>query len=226
MTMIRTALATLALLALPATSAFGAVIFYDNEGGFLAQMTGAGYVLEGLETFEENNLPENSVLGMTGPVCGGIPWVDGNGQGFPTGLDQLNLCISSVGGDGSIALLTNGFFGAVTDVLGANTFVDSTNMEFQNGITAGVGFIVTDLLSFYGSDITVYDTSNNVIGTTVSATGRAFVGVYSDVAIGYINVAAQNGGGEMLDDIQMYNIPGPAALSLLALAGLARRRRR
>lgn len=223
--MIRTSLAVLTLVALPATSAVGAVIFYDNEGDFLAQMTGAGYVLEGLETFEENNLPDNSVLGMAGPVCGGIPWVDGNGQGFPTGLDQLNLCISSTG-VGDIALLTNGFFGAVTDVLGANTFVDSTNMEFQNGITAGVGFIVTDLLNLGGSDITVYDTSNNVIGTSVSAAGRAFVGVYSDVAIGYVNIAAQNGGGEMLDDIQMYNIPGPAALSLLALAGLARRRRR
>ena len=224
--MIRSALAMVAIAAIPATSALGAVIFYDNDGDFLTQMGSAGYLFEGLETFEENNMPDNSVLGQAGPVCGGIPWVDGNGQGFPTGLDQMNLCISSPEGDGTIALLTNGFFGAVTDVLGANTFLDSTNMEFQNGITAGVGFIVTDLLNFAASDITVYDTSNNVIGTYASQTGRAFVGVYSDEAIGYINIAAQGGGGEMLDDIQMYNIPGPAALSLLALAGLARRRRR
>ena len=223
--MIRSALAMVAIAAIPATSALGAVIFYDNDGDFLAQMGSAGYLFEGLETFEENNMPDNSVLGQAGPVCGGIPWVDGNGQGFPTGLDQMNLCISSTG-VGDIALLTNGFFGAVTDVLGANTFLDSTNMEFQNGITAGVGFIVTDLLNFAASDITVYDTSNNVIGTTVSSAGRAFVGIYSDAAIGYVNIAAQGGGGEMLDDIQMYNIPGPAALSLLALAGLARRRRR
>ena len=223
--MIRSALAMVAIAAIPATSALGAVIFYDNDGDFLAQMGSAGYLFEGLETFEENNMPDNAVLGQAGPVCGGIPWVDGNGQGFPTGLDQMNLCISSTG-VGDIALLTNGFFGAVTDVLGANTFLDSTNMEFQNGITAGVGFIVTDLLNFAASDITVYDTSNNVIGTTVSSAGRAFVGIYSDAAIGYVNIAAQGGGGEMLDDIQMYNIPGPAALSLLALAGLARRRRR
>jgi hypothetical protein len=223
--MIRSALAMLAIAAVPATASFGAVIFYDNEGDFLAQMTNAGYAFEGTETFEENNLADNNVLGMPGPVCGGVPWVDGGGNGFPTGLDELNLCISATG-TGDIALLTNGFFGAITDNLGANTFVDTTNMEFQNGVTAGVGFIVTDLLNLGGSNITVYDTSNNVIGTTTSAAGRAYVGVYSDVAIGYINVAALNDGGEMLDDISMYNIPGPASLGLLALAGLARRRRR
>jgi hypothetical protein len=223
--MIRATLAFLAIAALPATSAVGAVIFYDNEADFLTQMGNVGYAFEGLETFEENNLSDNNVLGMPGPVCGGVPWVDGGGNGFPTGLDELNLCISATG-TGDIALLTNGFFGAITDNLGANTFVDTTNIEFQNGVTAGVGFIVTDLLNLGGSDITVYDTSNNVIGTTTSAAGRAYVGVYSDVAIGYINVAAFNDGGEMLDDISMYNIPGPASLGLLALAGLARRRRR
>jgi hypothetical protein len=225
--MIRSALAVVAIAAIPATSTLGAVIFYDNEADFLAQMGSAGYAFEGLETFEENNLPDNSVLGQAGPVCGGVPWVDGSGMGFPSGLDQMNLCISATG-NGDIALLTNGFFGAVTDVLGANTFLETTNMEFQNGITGGVGFIVHELLYFEASDLTVYDTGGSVIGTGVSPTGRAFVGVYSDVAIGWINVAGrgEGGGGEMLDDIQMYNIPGPAALSLLALAGLAGRRRR
>jgi hypothetical protein len=224
--MIRSALTLLAVAAIPATSALGSVIFYDNEGDFVAQMTGVGYVFEGLETFEENNLPDYSVWSAVGPACGGVPWVDGNGDGFPTGLEQLNLCISSPEGDGTLALLTAGFLGNATDVLGANTFVDSTDMTFQNGKTGGAGFEVEDLMYGYSCDVTVYDTSNNVIGTHVSGAGLAFVGVYSDQAIGYINVAAQNGGGEMLDNIQMYNIPGPASLSLLALAGLARRRRR
>ena len=116
----------------------------------------------------------------------------------------------------------------MTDVLGANTFVDSTNMEFQNGITAGVGFDLQDLINGGNADITVYDTGNNVIGTYVSPSpfNTVFLGIYSDEAIGYVNVDAQNGGGEMLDNIAMYNIPGPASLSLLALAGLACRRRR
>lgn len=225
--MIRTALTLLAVAAIPATSALGTVIFYNNDGDFVAQMGSAGYVFEGLESFEENDAPDANVFSAVGPLCHGVPWIDPTyGYGFPTGLDQPNLCISSPEGDGSLALLTDGFIGNVTDVLGANTFLDSTNMEFQNGVTGGVGFVVEDFMGGAGSDITVYDTSNNVIGTYTSGNGNAFVGVYSDAAIGYINVAAQGGGGEMLDNIQMYNIPGPAALSLLALAGLARRRRR
>jgi len=228
--MIRSALALLAVASIPATSALGAVIFYSSEADFLNQMGNAGYVFEGLETFEENNVPDFSVLALPGPLQGGVPWVDGTGQGFPTGLDQPNLSITATGSDPDnwVVLLTDGFAGNVTDVVGANTFVQSTNTWFLNGMTGGVGLRLMDLINGGLTDVQVFDVNDQLIGSTAanSPFAGAFFGVYSDVPIGRINFAGQNNGGELLDDVQMYNLPGPASLSLLALAGLARRRRR
>jgi hypothetical protein len=225
--MIRTALTLLAVAAIPATSAFGAVIFYDNEADFLAQMSGAGYGFEGLETFEGNNVGPGNVVAAPGPLQGGVPWLDDFGLGFPDGLEQMNLYIDSTNGL-DVVLLTDGFAGNDTDVVGANTFVEHTIVGFQNGMTGGVSLKLMDLINGGLADIDVYDVDNNLIAsTTANAPFQgAFFGVYSDAPIGYLEIAAQFDGGEIIDNVEMYNIPGPAALSLLALAGLARRRRR
>ena len=227
---IRTLVAA-AIVAIPATAATGAVIFYDNAGAFDTQMSNMGYLFEGLEDFEGNNVGDNNVLALPGPLEGGTPWVDGGGMGFPTGLSQMNLSITCSGADPDnwVVLLTNGFAGAVTDCVGANTFVESTNLNFVNGMTGGMSLDLFDLVGGGLADIAVYDLNDALIGSYAANApfNGAFLGVYSDVAIGRINIQAQNAGGEILDNVAMYNIiPAPASLGLLALAGLARRRRR
>jgi hypothetical protein len=229
--MVIRSLAVAAIVAIPATAATGTVIFYDNQGAFDTQISNAGYLFEGLEDFEGNNVGDNNVLALPGPLQGGVPWVDGGGMGFPTGLSQMNLSITCSGSDPDnwVVLLTNGFAGAVTDCVGANTFAQSTNLNFLNGMTGGVSLKLFDLINGGGADVAVYDINDALIGSTVANAPfvGAFLGVYSDVAIGRINIQAQNTGGEILDNVAMYNIiPAPASLGLLALAGLARRRRR
>ncbi|UCD73957.1 MAG: hypothetical protein JSV91_09190 [Phycisphaerales bacterium] len=228
--MIYRSLAAAAIVAIPATAASGEVLFYGSEADFLTQMSNVGYLFEGLEDFEGNNVGPGNVLALPGPLEFGTPWVDDLGNGFPTGLSQPNLAItcSGVDPDNWPVLLTDGFAGAVTDCVGANTFAESTNLNFVNGMTGGVSLVLFDLINGGNADVAVYDVNDTLLATGVASApfNGAFLGVYSDVAIGRINIQAQNTGGEILDNVSMYNIPAPASLGLLALAGLARRRRR
>ncbi len=127
-----------------------------------------------------------------------------------------------------LVLLTNGFAGAVTSIVGANSFAETTSMFFTDDDKTGIGLDLVDLAPVTGvADIMIFDTAGNFLGSTTvnTPTFPTFWGVWSSTPIGEINVAGGGGGGELLDNIQMW-VPEPATLTLLALGGLAMIRRR
>ena len=213
----------LVLVAFPATTVFGQdIFFFDAKSDFDQFNRDHGKVQKGVvEDFENNTLPDNDVTTFPSPLIGGIP----NGP-FPDGLRNLNLLIGTNDGT-DLVLLTDGFAGAQTDVVGANYFVASLDLVFDSPDKTGVGFDVVDLINGGMADISIYDTDDNLIASIAwpSPFTPQFFGVWSSTAIGRINIAAQNDGGELLDNIQMW-VPEPASLSLLLLGGLAVLRRR
>lgn len=221
--MFRKLVLVLVLVAFPATMVFGQDIFYfDAKDDFEQFNRDEGKVQKGvLEDFENNNWPDNDVVTITPPLMGGVP----NGP-FEEGLRNLNLWMDASNGT-DLVLLTDGFAGAQTDIVGANTFVETTNLHFTSGDKTGIGFDVVDLINGGMADISIYDMDDNLIDTIAwpSPFTPQFFGVWSSTPIGRINVAAQNDGGELLDNVQMW-IPEPASLSLLLLGGLVLIRRR
>ena len=79
-----------------------------------------------------------------------------------------------------------------------------------------------------GVVITVYDTANLALGNMLvpgNAAGTNFTGVISGgAAIGRVNLFSP--GAEGMDNVQAYDVPEPASLSLFLLGGLALLRRR
>lgn len=210
------------LAALPATVAMGQLEFFDSQDEFEQFNREHGKAQKGVtEDFENNDWPDNDVTAFPAPLVGGVA----NGP-FPEGLRNMNLLIDT-GDGGDLVLLTDGFVGAVTDVVGANTFADSTNLHFLDDDKTGIGFDLVDLSLGGMADISIYDVNDALIISIEwpSPFTPQFFGVWSDVPIGRINIAAQNGGGELLDNIQMW-VPEPASLSLLLIGAVGVLRRR
>lgn len=222
-----------AIVAAPATAQ---LTWFNNQTLF--ETANAGNVLDGIENFEESNLPPAEVLGFDDPLQSGVP--AGPYPGGLTGLANLTIQsnLMSTGGDtlnprGGNALVAAsagfGGFGIVSDVQLANTFVDGLDIIFGGAGQVAVGGDVNDLLGSGNVNIRVYDTANNFLGEMSvpgNAGGTNFTGVNSTVAIGRLNLFTTGASGaEGLDNIQAYT-PEPASLSLLVLGGLALLRRR
>lgn len=195
--------------------------FFTDRDTFRSFMRSQGVGLKGLEDFEENDLPPSSVSVQDEPL-------DSNPNvNFPDGLTGLsNLSMTTNRGRG-LALLTNGFLGAVTDIVGANFFSDYTTLTFTDGGKDGVGLDLVDLINGAQADIRIFDTSGGLLGSIVwpSPFTPVFFGVASDAHIGRIELEGQDAGGELVDNIEGW-VPEPASLSLFALGGLALLRRR
>ena len=199
----------------------GSCIVFDNQAEFEVFNAAEGNVLKGIEDFEEG-------IGGFGilqdPLCGGIP-NSGWEAWYPTGLDELNLCVQSnllagtpVNPDphGANGLVTVGFgsgFGESSDLVLANYFVDSFDVMFgdpvppdQQDNPTAVGF---DTVSIFGVfvDIRVYDKNNEEMVSTTSpadAAGSSFWGVWCPDTIGRIKIFDTGNGAEGGDNIQMW----------------------
>lgn len=230
--MFRRAIVTLVLVAIPATTAFGQLVYFDNEADFIAFNEAEGKVLKGIETFEEHNLGDNTIAGLDTTLRPGVP--NGPFLNGLTDVDNMYLSFQNPEGVPTLGvLLTDGFFGAVSSIVGPDTFGETTTIHMLDDDKTGVGFYsqIPDIGGGNGLlDISVYDTLGVLLGTTVGNTGgdgfQEFFGVWSPVPIGSINVAGQQDGGELLDNIQMWVVPEPASLGLLCLGSLAMLRRR
>ncbi|MCH8275065.1 MAG: PEP-CTERM sorting domain-containing protein [Armatimonadetes bacterium] len=215
--------------------AMGQLTWYTDRQAFRDDNRNHGKILKGIEDFEGSTLPPNSVVGMDDPLVFGIP----NGP-YPDGLSVENLVVQSrqvdgtPRGAGGLAAASVGFAGAASDVVLANFFVDSLDLIFLDELKSGVGF---DTLGFIGGptvDVEVFDLAGNSLGSmnfAADPAGSNFAGVWSDVAIGRINIfdPADIGGAEGGDNIEMWIVPEPT--SMIALLGgglmlLARRLRR
>ena len=220
---------------IPSGAPEGGVEIFINEPDFQAAVAGLPKTLKFVETFEEATTPPLSVGSVfLPPLAPGVPAGD-----FPNGLAATNIQLNcaDTSGDGACDLLTlgAGFLpGLDSIVLGANTFLDTLVIETLPGAgKTAIGFEIDD--PGVGSpdyDVTVADTNGNVLfdGTLIGVGAvDGFIGVVSDTAIGSISVNGVGGGGELVDNIQLYQIPEPTSAVLLILSalggmGLLRRR--
>lgn len=230
--MFRRLIPTLVMVALPASTAFGQLVFFDNEADFVAFNAANSTILDGLETFEENNLGPGGVAGLGTTLEPGVP--NGPFENGLTDVDDMFLSFQNPAGVPSLGvLLTDGFFGAVSSIVGPDTFGETTTIHMLEDDKVGIGFY-SQIPSIGGGngllDVLIYDTAGVLLEATVAVAGgeglQEFFGVWSPVPIGSINVAGQQDGGELLDNISMWVVPAPASLSLFALGAATMLRRR
>lgn len=191
----------------------GTVQLFTDEMSFLAA---APTVLT--ETFENNLQPDNTVATCTEPVnsmSNDICYAPGNL------LDGFSVTSSSGGG---VVILTTGFLGAPSDIMGANNFVDTTIIAFNPPVSA-VGM---QLFTNAQSDIQIsyLDAGSNPIDTGVAPMvpalpGSAYLGAVSPTPIGSIVIEAIGDNGELVDNLSFGNLGPPPIVPTLNIAGLA-----
>ncbi|MEE9294181.1 MAG: hypothetical protein V3W34_04330 [Phycisphaerae bacterium] len=202
----------------------GELIWFTNQAEFEAFNAGEGKVLKGIEDYEEANLAPGEVVGMDDPLVSGIP----NPPAFPDGLTGLpNLQVQSnlSGGNptdpnprGANALVA---FGApagnfVSDVVIANFFVDSLDLIFTDEKT-GVGGNTLRFSAPGSLEMRVYDINNNFLGMMAAPAdpaGTNFLGVWSPIPIGRVNLWSPDNGAEGLDNIQAWQEGDPCPWDL------------
>ncbi|MCH8965007.1 MAG: hypothetical protein IIB58_08615, partial [Planctomycetes bacterium] len=195
-------------------AACGDFQFFTTQAEFEAFTTGQGNVLVGVEDYEASILPPTTSDGADDPLQFGIA----NGAAYPIGtqgLADLTTQSNNLGGapvvpspHGVLGLAAKaaGFFGAASDVVVANYFVDSLDLIFS-GNNVGIGFETVTLLGGTTVEIRVFDTCGNMIGMTTvdaDATGTNFIGVVAPTAIGRINIFDPADGAEGGDNVQAW----------------------
>ena len=201
----------------PPAPAQGGLMWFTDRAAFEAFNQSAGKVLKGIEDFEESILDPNDVDGFDDPLEFGVPNLP-DGFPFPNGMTGLpNLIVQSnlLGGNPTnedprgvdgLAALSAGFLGAVSDMVIANIGGDSLDLIFTDE-KSGVGF---NPISFFGAqavEVRVYSTTNVFLGEMPSPadpTGASFIGVWSSIPIGRINIFDPGNGFEGGDNIQAW----------------------
>ena len=192
-------------------------VVFNAVAEFLAFNLGIGNLPKGTEDFEESILPPNAVESFDDPLCGGVPNAP-DAFPFPSGLDELNICVQSnilagdpvepspSGADG-LAAVSSGFLGAVSDVVLANSFVHSLDLMFAEPNHTSVGFRTISLLGKGFVEIRVYDKNESLLVSSSSPSdpaGADFWGIWCPSSIGRINIFDTGNGAEGGDNIQMW----------------------
>ncbi len=206
----------------PTAPAQSVLTWFTNQAAFEEFNKSDGKVLKGFENFEESVLPPNSVDGFNDPLEFGVP----NGpDAFPfpqgmTGLPNLLVQSNNLGNDpvdesphgiNGLFAASAGFAGVVSDVVVAFLFVFSLDLIFTEE-KSGVGFNTIDLGGPQTRfTVRVFSMDNVFLGMMPSPaepTGANFIGVWSDVPIGRINIFSE--GSEGADNIQAWEaVPCP-----------------
>lgn len=158
-----------------------------------------------LETFDNGLIAPGSV-----DTCNDIINSSTTGPCFNAGdlIPGFSMTFVSNGGTGGLVALGDQFLGAsqTTTVVGANSFVDNTEVTFNPPVTA-VAF------EGYGVDgdylVTALDAGGGTIGS-ITVTGAAvdsgvFAGFTSPVPVSTVVVDGVGGAGELIDNLQFGN---------------------
>lgn len=148
-----------------------------------------------VEDFEGNILPPNSVEACPPPLNEFTNDTCFNPGGVLPGLE---LDVGFNGGSGQYAVLTQGFLGVTSDVVGPNSFVDYAIWRFNPPVKA-VGFDFVWPLGTSTVNIEIRDAGGAVIGNDVQVS-PSFWGVYSNVPIGEIEID-DGGVGDLYDNL-------------------------
>lgn len=209
------------------TSSNGSVMFFTDQPTFNAAVAGFSYV--GIETFEEANA---SIAQIASPLVFGVPNVDSQNRGFPSGLDfsPVSVSVSSGPGAGKLILLGPGFGPFTSHAVGSFAGGDTTQLDFSGGqyVASSMNIIIGQ----GGSgmvDITVRGTGGSPLGAfslfAPESTPGAFLGIVSDLAITGVDVNGQSERAEILDNIALYTPEPATGLIVLFSMVIATRRR-
>ncbi|MBU1190467.1 MAG: IPTL-CTERM sorting domain-containing protein [Gammaproteobacteria bacterium] len=184
------------------------------------------------ETFDNGLTPPGAVA-----TCNNTIDSTTTGPCFNAGdlIPGFSVTFLSNGGTGGLVALGGGFLGAAqtTTVVGANSFVDNTEITFSPAVTAAAfeGFgVAGDYL------ITALDSGGATIGsftvTGAAVDGGVFAGFTSPVPVTTVVVDGVGGAGELIDNLQFGDpavgpdlppppqVPTLSQFGLLLLAGL------
>lgn len=201
----------------PTAPVQGGLIWFNNQADFEAFNQGEGKVLKGIEDYEESILEPKVADVFDDPLESGVPNLP-DGFPFPDGMTGLpNLIVQSNVGGGNpadedprgvaaLTALADGVFGAVSDVVVANFFQDSLDLIFTDQ-KSGVGFNTVTFFAGNSVEVRVYSTANVFLGMMVSPadpSGANFIGVWSPIPIGRINLFDPDDGSEGGDNIQAW----------------------
>ena len=201
----------------PPIPAQGGLIWFTNQAEFEAFVPSQGKFLKGIEDYEESILGPNSADAFDDPLESGVANLP-DGFPFPVGMTGLpNLIVQSNfehdlfnpnnprGADALAAFsATAGNF--VSDVVIANFSVDSLDLIFTSEKTA-VGFNTLRFTGPGAMEVNVFSTTNELLGEMASDSdpaGTNFIGVWSPVPIGRINLFDVSNGAEGADNIQAW----------------------
>lgn len=240
-----------AAAAAPALAGGGAsVTFYTDHGLFTQDATGFGKALKFVEDFEESTAAPQSKTPFPNALQNGVPRPT-----FEFGIAATNLIIqtnitdaptppSPNPSNSQSALWVNGagFIGSNSIKIGTDEFLtgnfSSLDLIFTSGDKTAVGLDVSTFAGFdtghAGFIVSAYDLADNVIGTftlgpSAPEPNKTFVGVWSPVPIGRLNVWGIFSVPQpfAIDNIEMWTVPTPGgAATLLTLAALSATRRR
>ncbi len=208
----------------PVVSAQDKLIWFTDQAEFEAfmQEPDQGKVLKGIEDYEESILRLVQIDVLDDPLESGVPNLP-NGFPFPDGLTGLpNLIVqSNVGGgdpavvnprgiDG-LAVLSEGISGVISDVALTSFGTDSIDLIFTSE-KSGVGFNPIVLGGNSPVEVRVYSTTNVFLGmmkVPANPAGTNFIGVWSTVPIGRVNIFDPNNGVQGADNIQAWEVAPP-----------------
>jgi hypothetical protein len=173
----------------------GSLSVYTTLGDFQAAVADPGALSS--EDFEG---------GLTGPgglnTCNEPVSSASNDVCFAPGdlVDGFSMTSSSGAG---IVVLGDGFLGQSGTVIGANTFVDTTDIAFSPAVTA-LAFDALDGTGPGPVTVTAFDGGGNVIGSadiTIGDISNNFIGLVSPVPVASVTLDGANGEGELINDM-------------------------
>lgn len=241
-----------ALAGFPAVSLASTIQFFSSEPSFHQFVDGQGKVLKDIEDFEESDAPFGSKTPFPNSLQNGVPR-----PYFDNGINATNLIIQTNITQGPTPATPNpsanpnalwvngaGFIGSNSIKVGTDEFLNnlysSIDLIFTTDEKTAIAVDVSTYANFNqghgGFLMSVYDTSDNVLGTYLIAgptppePAKNFFGVWSSTPIGRVNVWGIFSVPQpfAIDNIEMYNaVPAPGtvgALGFLGAFGLRRRR--
>lgn len=179
----------------------GGLQFFADEAAFNAALGVPAHVT--VETFD-NGQP----VGPFPTTCPGPFSSTTNNACFTPGqlAPGFALGASSTGGD--LVVMPAGFFSQPTRIVGASTFADATVASFAPAVNAAAADVYGGInTETYVVDVSVYDESGGLLGSTSVTTGSTrgsfvFLGVTSPTPIGRIVFDGENSGGELVDNLK------------------------
>jgi hypothetical protein len=225
----RTIIFCVVVLAVAAPAGFaqaGACTAFYDQAQFQAFNKSEGKQLQGVETFEESNIPRGGKQPLPAPLDQSPNTV--NGYGFPNGLEQQNVVIwdnvtpgpnppdlNPSGSQYALYVIGPDFFGATSKKVGGDLFNKlmeaSLDVVFPDPRSTGVGFELSWFFRRAGWHVSIYDGQGQTIGlfefpgSPGPEPQTTFFGVWCAPGIGRINIYDDSGPWpNAIDNVEMW----------------------